>query len=165
MSTFFKSFSKIHFPSQCILRMLIRHFSHSPFKFSSQEVVHNKGLPKKIAKLTESIDGGVSFSIKLKVVGWKETPVHVHSCEFCKILKNNYLFVNVGYSASGILGYPYIGISSARSTLKQCIVFSNILILFISTLANLSWKFQIGTWTMEKTLQGQPKCFELIESK
>ena len=47
--------------------MLIRHFSHSPFKFSSQEVFHNKGLPEKIAKLTESVDGGVSFSIKLKV--------------------------------------------------------------------------------------------------
>ena len=75
------------------------------------------------------IYAGVSFSVKLKVVGWKETPVHLHSCEFCEIFKNNYLVVNV-QPASDILGYPYVGISSAMWTLKKCTVFSRYFCIF-----------------------------------
>ena len=66
--------------------------------------------------------------MKLKVAGWKETPLQVHSCEFCCIFKNNYVLVHVRTAASDILGYTYVEISSARSTLKKCTVFSNILV-------------------------------------
>ena len=76
----------------------------------------------------KAIYAGVSFSIKLKVVGWKETPVHVHSCEFYEIFKTDYLVVNALTVASDFLGYPYIGISFPRSTLKKCTVFSSILV-------------------------------------
>ena len=52
--------------------------------------------------------------------------VKVHSSEFCYIFKNDYIVVHVRSAASDILGYPYIGISSARSTLKISTVFSSI---------------------------------------
>ena len=76
----------------------------------------------------KAIYAAVSFSIKLKVVGWKETPVQVHSCEFCKIFKNDYFVEHVRTAASDILGYPYVEILSKMSTLKQCTVFSSILV-------------------------------------
>ena len=69
------------------------------------------------------------FPMKLKVAGWKETTVQVHSCECCYIFKNDYVAVHVRTAASDILGYPHVGIS-ARFTLKKCTVFSSIL-LFI----------------------------------
>ena len=68
--------------------------------------------------------------MKLKVAGWKETPVQVHSCEFCGFFKNDYVVVHVRTAASDILGYLYAEISSTRSTLKKCTVFSSIM-LFI----------------------------------
>ena len=43
----------------------------------------------------------------------------MHSCEFCEIFKNDYLVVNVRTAAFDILGYPYVRISSSRSTLKK----------------------------------------------
>ena len=51
--------------------------------------------------------------MKLKVPGWKETPVQVHVCEFCCIFKNNYVVLHVRTAASDILGYPYVEICSA----------------------------------------------------
>ena len=71
---------------------------------------------------------GVSISIKLKVAGWKGILVLVHSSEFCEFFKNDYLVVNVRTAASGILGFPYVRISSTRSTLRKCTVFSIILV-------------------------------------
>ena len=68
--------------------------------------------------------------MKSKVAVWKETTMQVDSCEFCYIFKNDYVVVHVQTAASDILGYPYVGISSARSTLKKCTAFSSIL-LFI----------------------------------
>ena len=47
---------------------------------------------------------GVSFSIKLQIVGWKKILVQVFSCEFCKIFKNNYLVEHAQTAASDILG-------------------------------------------------------------
>ena len=70
------------------------------------------------------------FPMKLKVAGWKETTVQVDSCEFCCNFKNDYVVAHVQTAASDIFGYPYVMISSARSTLKKCTVFSSIL-LFI----------------------------------
>ena len=67
--------------------------------------------------------------MKLKVAGWKKTPVQVHSCEFCKIFKNVYVVAHVRAAASDILGYPYVEISFARSTLKKCSIFSSILVV------------------------------------
>ena len=78
--------------------------------------------------LPKSIYAGVSFPMKLKVAGWKETPVQVHSCEFSYIFKNDYVVVHVQTAASDILGYPCVEISSTRSTLKKCTVFSSILV-------------------------------------
>ena len=52
----------------------------------------------------------------------------MHSCEFCKIFKNDYLAVNVRSATSDILGYPQVGLSSARSTLKKCTVFFSFLV-------------------------------------
>ena len=83
---------------------------------------------KKIAKLTESYICWPLFFNKIE--GWKETLVHVDSCEFYEMFKNDYLLVHVGTAASYILGYPYVGISSTSSTWKKCTVFSSIL-LFI----------------------------------
>ena len=75
---------------------------------------------KNLAKLTESYICRRLFSSNdMKVVGWKGTPVHMHSCELCEIFKNDYLVVNVRTAAFDILGYPYVGISSSRSTLKK----------------------------------------------
>ena len=51
----------------------------------------------------------------------------MHSCEFCKIYKNDYLVHLPNYRFS-YLGYPCLGISSTRSTLKKCTVFSSILV-------------------------------------
>ena len=76
----------------------------------------------------KAVYAGVSISIKLKVAGWKWIPVLVHSSEFCEFFKNDCLVVNVRTAASGILGYPYVGISSTRSTLRKCTVFSIILV-------------------------------------
>ena len=42
--------------------------------------------------------------------------------------KNDYLVVHVRTAASDILGYPYVGISSARSIFQKCTVFSSILV-------------------------------------
>ena len=69
-----------------------------------------------------------SFPMKLKVAGWKENLVQVHSCEFCYIFKNNYVVVHVRTAASDILGYSYVEISSVRSTFKKCAIFSDILV-------------------------------------
>ena len=66
--------------------------------------------------------------MKLKVAGWKETPVQVHFCEFCWVFKNGHVEVHVRTATSDILGYPYIEISSAKSTFKKCTVFSSILV-------------------------------------
>ena len=67
--------------------------------------------------------------MKLKVPGWKQTPVQVLSCTFCYTFKNRYVVVHVRTAASDIiLGYRYAEISSARSTLKKCTVFSSILV-------------------------------------
>ena len=75
----------------------------------------------------KAIYAGVSFLIKSKIAGWKKTPVQVHSFEFWENFKN-YLVWHVQTAASDILGYLYVGISSARSTLKKCTVFSSILV-------------------------------------
>ena len=56
--------------------------------------------------------------------------MQVHSGEFFYIFKNDYVVVHVRTAASDILEYPYVGMSSARSTLKKCTIFSSIL-LFI----------------------------------
>ena len=56
--------------------------------------------------------------------------MQVHSCEFCGFFKNDYVVVHVRTAASDILGYLYAEISSTRSTLKKCTVFSSIM-LFI----------------------------------
>ena len=69
-----------------------------------------------------------SFLMKIRVAGWKETRVQVHSCEFCYIFKKDYVVVLVWTAASDILGYPCVEISSAISTLKKCTVFSSILV-------------------------------------
>ena len=69
-----------------------------------------------------------SFLMKIKVAGWKETRVQVHSCEFCYIFKKDYVVVLVWTAASDILGYPCVEISSAISTLKKCTVISSILV-------------------------------------
>ena len=67
--------------------------------------------------------------MKLKVPGRKETPLQVHSCKFCYTFKSSYVVVHVQTAASDIiLGYRYVDISSARSILKKCTVFSSILV-------------------------------------
>ena len=66
--------------------------------------------------------------MKLKVGDWKEAPVQVHSCEFCCIFENDYVVVHMLTAAFDILGYPYVEVSSSRSTLKKCTVFSSILV-------------------------------------
>ena len=38
--------------------------------------------------------------MKLKVLGWKETPVKVHFCEFYYIFKNSYVVAHVQPAAS-----------------------------------------------------------------
>ena len=76
----------------------------------------------------KSIYACVSFLMKLKAAGWKETPVQVHSCEFCFFFKNDFVVVNVRIAVSDILRYPCVEISSARSTFKKCTVFSSILV-------------------------------------
>ena len=48
----------------------------------------------------------------------------MHSCEFCAIFKNDYLVVYVQTAASDALGYPYVGLSSAKSTLKKWTTFN-----------------------------------------
>ena len=59
----------------------------------------------------------------------EETLVQVHSCIFCYTFKNSYVVVHVQTAASDIiLGYPYVEISSARSTLKKRTVLSSILV-------------------------------------
>ena len=49
-------------------------------------------------------------------------------CISCEIFKNDYLVVHVQTAASDILGYPYVGISSARSTLTKWTIFFSILV-------------------------------------
>ena len=49
-------------------------------------------------------------------------------CKFGQIFKNDYLVVHVRTAASDILGYPYVRISSARSTLTKCTFFFTILV-------------------------------------
>ena len=66
--------------------------------------------------------------MKLKVAGWKETTLLVHSCEFCHIFKNDYVLVHVRTAGSDILGYAYVEITSARFTLTKYTVFSRILV-------------------------------------
>ena len=78
--------------------------------------------------------------MKFKVAGWKETTVQVHSCKFCYIFKNNYVVVHVRTVPSDILGYPSVGISSARSTLKKCTV-------FFSNLLLVHFKLILGSYT------------------
>ena len=51
----------------------------------------------------------------------------MHFFEFCKSFKN-YLVAHVQTAASDILGYPYVGISCIRSTLKKCTTSSSILV-------------------------------------
>ena len=77
----------------------------------------------------KAIYTGVSFSVKLKVVGWKETPAQVYSSEFCENFKTDYLVVYVQTTAFDILGYPCVGIYSTRSISKKCIVFFSILVI------------------------------------
>ena len=74
------------------------------------------------------------FLMKLKVAGWKETTVRVHSCKFCHVFKNDYVAVHVRTAASDILEYPHVGISIARSTLKKCTVCSSIFLFIYSKL-------------------------------
>ena len=52
----------------------------------------------------------------------------MESCGFSYIFKNDSTVVHVWTVASDILGYPYVEKSSARSTLKKCTVFFNILV-------------------------------------
>ena len=66
--------------------------------------------------------------MKLKVAGWKETTLLVHSCEFCPIFKNDYVVVHVRTAGSDISGCTYVEISSARFALTKCTVFSRILV-------------------------------------
>ena len=66
---------------------------------------------KNFVKLTGAIYAGVSFSIKLKVVGWKETLAHMHSYEFCEIFKKDCLLVN--------WRFWYLGIYLRRDILFQ----------------------------------------------
>ena len=54
--------------------------------------------------------------------------MQVHSCEFCCIFENDYVVVHMLTAAFDILGYPYVEVSSSRSTLKKCTVFSSILV-------------------------------------
>ena len=68
----------------------------------------------------------VSFPMKFKVVGGKETPVQVHSSDFYEIFRTDYVVANVRTAASDILGYPYLGISSVTPTLNKCTVSSSI---------------------------------------
>ena len=135
MSTFYQWFSNICSPSQClffwksfrlhdilfiIIKLLVRHFSkNSPFRFSTLKV-----FVKKFTKLTESyIYTVISFSVKFKVAGWKETPVQCipvsFSTTFLRLVRT---------AAPDILGYPYLGICSVTSTLKKSTVFSSILV-------------------------------------
>ena len=147
MSTFYEWFSKIHFPSQCLFHekavdftislyynMYVGSpfFTNSSFKNILQEVFHNKSVPKKFRKTNRKlyVPAFLLFTMKLKVAGWKETAVLVHSCEFYYIFKNDYVAVHVWTAASDILGYAHVGIS-ARSALKKCTVFSRILYSFI----------------------------------
>ena len=54
--------------------------------------------------------------------------MQVHSCEFCCIFENDYVVVQMWTAAFDILGYPYVEVSSSRSTLKKCAVFSSIFV-------------------------------------
>ena len=54
--------------------------------------------------------------------------MQVHSCEFCCIFESDYVVVHMLTAAFDILGYPYVEVSSSRSTLKKCTVFSSILV-------------------------------------
>ena len=76
----------------------------------------------------KAIYAGVSFSIKLKVVGWKKKiRCWCIPLNFWEGFKN-YLVAYVWTVASNILRYLYVGIFSTRSTLKKCTVFSSILV-------------------------------------
>ena len=84
----------IHFPSQCLfferavvikIRMSVLHFHEV---FISKPVRRRLSIIKvflnNFARLTEGYICRRIFPRKLKVAGWKETPVQAHSCEFCK---------------------------------------------------------------------------------
>ena len=76
-----------------------------------------------------------------KVAGWKETLVQVFLCGFWEMFKNNYLVQHVQNALSVILGNPYVGISSTRSTgWKYTWLFSPLnrytLVQLISTIIN-----------------------------
>ena len=110
MSTFDQSFSNIHFSSQCLF--------------------FERVVPRKFHKIHKKIYMPALFFNK--VAGGKKTPEQVHSCACCIILKNNCLLEHVKTAASDILGYPYLGgggggLSSAKSILSKCTVFSGIL--------------------------------------
>ena len=112
--------------------MSVCHFwRNSPFKTSSQEVFHNKGVPKKIRKTHRKLYIQVSFFNKVEGCWLKRNSgsgAFLWIFEFCKMFKNDYLVVHAQTAASNIVGYPYTGISSTRSTLKKCTVFSSILV-------------------------------------
>ena len=90
----------------------------------------------------------------------------MHSCEFCKnfrINKNDYL-VHVWTTASDIMGYPYVAVSCARSTLKKCTVFCCILVFIHFKLILESWCRNSPVMIFGKVLRTilQPRCLIFI---
>ena len=85
-----------------------------------QEVFCNKVAPKKFLKIDRKICMPASFFSQV-------TGYSLCYCEFCKIFKKDNLVEHVKTAASDILGYRYIGVSPARSTLRKCTVSFSIL--------------------------------------
>ena len=94
-----------------------------------QEVCHNKGASKIFCKIQRKyICRCLFFSI---AVGCRLRRNQA-ACAFLWILQNFkdrlFLIEHVRTAAFDMLGYPYIGISSVRFTLKKYTVFSRILV-------------------------------------
>ena len=115
MSIFYRSYSNILFPSQCLFferavnfttslyyskNIVLPFFIKFSFKTSSRDIFHKEGVSK------TAIYAGVS--IKLKVVGLKKASVLVHPRDFCDIFNNDYLVVHVGTAAPDIVRYIQI---------------------------------------------------------
>ena len=96
MSIFYRSYSNILFPSQCLFFERAVNFTMSlcysknivspffikfSFKTSSREIFHKEGVSKKAIY--------ARVSIKLKVAGLKKAPVLVHPREFCDIFNSS----------------------------------------------------------------------------
>ena len=93
--------------------------------------------------------------------------MQVHSYKFCFTFKNSYLVVHVQTAAFDItLGYPYVEIFYARSTLKKCPVFSSILVFIYLKLILESCKtsgvylkqYQTSMMKLSVVLFSQKRC-------